>query len=165
MVRKQDIYTAKNYLQQGEIDTLNRLTTLFLDTAELRVRERKDLTLRYWRETVDGLLNFKGKVVLQGTGSVSNRQMEEHVNAIYEQFNARQIDRDALNHYDLIICADRSNLRAIERLFGPSDKLSLMMHWASEERDVSDPWYTRDFESAYRDILASCQGLLNSATK
>lgn len=90
VVRKQDIHTAKNYLQQGEIDTLNRLTTLFLDTAELRVRERKDLTLRYWRETVDGLLNFQGKVVLQGAGSVSNRQMEEHVNAIYEQFNARR---------------------------------------------------------------------------
>ncbi len=90
VVRKQDIYTAKNYLQQGEIDTLNRLTTLFLDTAELRVRERKDLTLRYWRETVDGLLNFQGKVVLQGAGSMSNRQMEEHVNAIYEQFNARR---------------------------------------------------------------------------
>ena len=90
VVRKQDIYTAKNYLQQGEIDTLNRLTTLFLDTAELRVRERKDLTLRYWRETVDGLLNFQGKVVLQGAGSVSDRQMEEHVNAIYEQFNARR---------------------------------------------------------------------------
>ncbi|MBQ4395310.1 MAG: virulence RhuM family protein [Paludibacteraceae bacterium] len=90
VVRKQDIYTAKNYLQQGEIDTLNRLTTLFLDTAELRVRERKDLTLRYWRETVDGLLNFQGKVVLQGAGSVSNRQMEEYVNAIYEQFNARR---------------------------------------------------------------------------
>ena len=90
VVRKQDIYIAKNYLQQGEIDTLNRLTTLFLDTAELRVRERKDLTLRYWRDTVDGLLNFQGKVVLQGSGTISNRQMEEHVNAIYEQFNARR---------------------------------------------------------------------------
>lgn len=90
VVRKQDIYIAKNYLQQGEIDTLNRLTTLFLDTAELRVRERKDLTLRYWRDTVDGLLNFQGKVVLQGSGTISNRQMEEHVNAIYEQFNVRR---------------------------------------------------------------------------
>ena len=52
----------KEYLvKQDEIDTLNRLTTLFLDTAELRVKEHKDLTLRYWRETVDGLLNFQGK--------------------------------------------------------------------------------------------------------
>ena len=91
----------------------------------------------------------------------------------FDRHYARQIDRDALDHYDLIVCADRSNLRAIERLFGPLPaptsgplpKLSLMMHWAGEERDVSDPWYTRDFESAFRDILASCQGLLNSATK
>ena len=90
VVRKQDIFIAKNYLQKDEIDTLNRLTTLFLDTAELRVRERKDLTLRYWRETVDSLLNFQGKTVLQGAGSISNKQMEEHVTALYEQFNSRR---------------------------------------------------------------------------
>lgn len=90
VVRKQDIFIAKNYLQKDEIDTLNRLTTLFLDTAELRVRERKDLTLRYWRETVDSLLNFQGKTILQGAGSISNKQMEEHVAALYEQFNTRR---------------------------------------------------------------------------
>ena len=90
IVRKGDIYTAKNYLQQEEIDMLNRLTTMFLDSAELRVRERKDLTLRYWRETVDSLLNFQGKVVLQGAGSISNKQMEAHVNAVYEAFNTRR---------------------------------------------------------------------------
>ena len=94
----------------------------------------------------------------------------------FDHHYARQIDSEAFNQYDLIICADRSNLRAIERMFGhlPASspaplpaptcesfpKLSLMMHWAGEERDVSDPWYTRDFESAYRDILTACQGLL-----
>ena len=90
IVRKGDIYTAKNYLLQDEIDTLNRLTTMFLDSAELRVKERKDLTLHYWRETVDSLLNFQGKVVLQGAGSISNKQMEAHVDAVYESFNARR---------------------------------------------------------------------------
>jgi hypothetical protein len=54
------------------------------------VRERKDLTLRYWRETVDSLLNFQGKVVLQGAGSISNKQMEAHVDAVYKAFNARR---------------------------------------------------------------------------
>ena len=90
VVRKQDIYTAKNYLLKDEIDTLNRLTVLFLDTAELRVKERKDLNLHYWRETVDGLLNFQGKLVLQGAGSVSVKQMEAHVEAVYEQFNVKR---------------------------------------------------------------------------
>ena len=60
----------------------------------------------------------------------------------------------------LIICADRSNLRAIERMFGTSPKLTLMMHWAGEDRDVSDPWYTRDFDTAFRDIYTACEGLL-----
>ena len=56
----------------------------------MRVKKRKDLTLRYWRETVDGLLNFQGKLVLQGKGIISNREMEEHVDAVYEAFNARR---------------------------------------------------------------------------
>lgn len=90
VVRKQDIFTAKNYLLQDEIDTLNRLTVLFLDTAELRVKERKDLNLRYWRETVDGLLNFQNKAVLQGAGSISVQQMEAYVEAVYEQFHAKR---------------------------------------------------------------------------
>ena len=90
IVRKGDIYTAKNYLQKEEINVLNRLTTIFLDSAELRVKERKDLTLRFWRETVDSLLNFQGKVVLQGAGSISNKQMEARVDAVYEEFNARR---------------------------------------------------------------------------
>lgn len=90
VVRKQDIFTAKNYLLKDEIDTLNRLTVLFLDTAELRVKERKDLNLHFWRETVDGLLNFQGKLVLQGAGSVSVKQMEAHVEAVYEQFDAKR---------------------------------------------------------------------------
>ena len=78
----------------------------------------------------------------------------------FDRHCARRIDRASFDRYDLIVCADRSNIRAIERLFGPSSKLSLMMHWAGEDRDVSDPWYTRDFEAAFRDIYASCQALL-----
>ena len=110
VVRKQDIFVAKNYLRQDEIDTLNRLTTLFLDTAELRVRERKDLTLNYWRETVDSLLNFQEKAVLQGAGHISNRQMEEHVSAVYEQFDAR---RRALAAEEADIM-DENELKALE---------------------------------------------------
>jgi hypothetical protein len=46
-VRKQDVIVAKNYLTADEIDTLNRLVVIFLEQAELRVKERKDLTLDY----------------------------------------------------------------------------------------------------------------------
>lgn len=90
VVRKQDIYTAKNYLKDDEIDMLNRLTVLFLDSAELRVKERKDLTLNYWRNNVDALLSFQNKDVLKNAGSISNKQMENIVDRVYEEFNQRR---------------------------------------------------------------------------
>lgn len=90
MVRKQDIYIAKNYLQSDEIDSLNRLTVLFLDSAELRVKERKDLTLNFWRNNIDALLNFQNKDVLKTAGTVSNKQMEQIVDAVFEDFNQRR---------------------------------------------------------------------------
>ena len=90
VVRKQDIYTAKNYLKDDEIDMLNRLTVLFLDSAELRVKERKDLTLNYWRNNVDALLNFQNKDVLKGAGTISNTQMERIVDTVYAEYNQRR---------------------------------------------------------------------------
>lgn len=90
VVRKQDIYVAKNYLTEDEIDSLNRLTVLFLDSAELRVKERKDLTLCFWRENIDALLNFQNKDVLKSAGTISNKQMEHIVDAVYEDFDRRR---------------------------------------------------------------------------
>lgn len=90
VVRKQDIYIAKNYLRKDEIDSLNRLTVLFLDSAELRVKDHKDLTLSFWRNNVDALLTFQNKDVLKNAGSISNKEMEQIVNVVYEDFNQRR---------------------------------------------------------------------------
>ena len=66
----------------------------------------------------------------------------------FDRHYARQIDREAFERYDLIICADRSNIRTIERMFGTSPKLTLMMHWAGEDRDVSVKFVGARAESA-----------------
>ena len=58
VVRKQDIFIAKNYLNEDEIDTLNRLVVIFLETAELRAKNRHDLTMKFWKENVDKILEF-----------------------------------------------------------------------------------------------------------
>ena len=78
---------------------------------------------------------------------------------------ARQITRADYAYYDLIVCADRSNLRWLERIVGEDTehKISLLMQWAGEpSTDVADPWYTGDFEEAYNDIERGCKGLLKS---
>lgn len=96
IVRKEDIYIAKNYLSEEELDMLNRLTVLFLDSAELRVKERKDLTLNFWRNNVDGLLQFQNKSVLKGAGSVSKKQMEKKVEAEYQIYDTRRKQYEAI---------------------------------------------------------------------
>ena len=80
----------------------------------------------------------------------------------FEFHAARQISRADYDYYDYIICADRSNIRWLERIIGDDrdHKVSLMMSWVDESRDVADPWYTGDFEAAYRDIDLSCRDIL-----
>lgn len=73
-MRRQDIFIAKNYLPVEELDKLNRLVTIFLESAELRVRERRDLTLNFWRGNVDALLSFHGQPLLLDSGSVAMRR-------------------------------------------------------------------------------------------
>ena len=109
IVRKQDILIAKNYLKENEIDILNRLTMLFLESAELRVKERKDLTLDFWRNNVNGLLTYHGKDVLQGKGTVSNAEMEKIVFETYERFDTRRKQLDAVK-------ADQEDIKMLEEI-------------------------------------------------
>ncbi|MBK8807602.1 MAG: virulence RhuM family protein [Bacteroidales bacterium] len=95
VVRKQDIFIAKNYLNEDEIDTLNRLVVIFLETAELRVKDRIDITMKFWKENVDRILEFNDKKVLQDNGTVSNAQMEQKVKEIYSDYDSRRKEYDA----------------------------------------------------------------------
>ena len=111
IVRKGDIIIAKNYLNEEEIDMLNRLVNLFLESAELRVKGRKDLTLAFWRDNVNQLLEFQGQKVLVGNGTVSKDQMENFVTQVYERFDSRRKQYDALmaDEEDIKILDDVEN--------------------------------------------------------
>ena len=65
------------------------------ETAELRAKNRIDITMDFWRKNVDGILEFNDKNVLQGSGSVSNALMEEKVRAIYSEFDTKRKAFDA----------------------------------------------------------------------
>lgn len=89
-VRKTDVIIAKNYLNADEIDTLNRLVVIFLEQAELRVKDRQPLTLDYWRGNVDKLLAFNDRPILQGAGNISHAAMKTIVHERYETFDAQR---------------------------------------------------------------------------
>ncbi len=109
IVRKQDIFTAKNYLTNDEIDTLNRLVVIFLESAELRAKNRLDITIDFWRENVDRILDFQDKKILTNAGSISKAQMEKQVTDIYKNFDKRRKEFEALQ-------ADNEDLEELKKL-------------------------------------------------
>ena len=75
---------------------------------------------------------------------------------------ARQLTRGDYEVYDYIVAMDHWNLGNIARIIGEDteQKVSLLLDYTETHRDVEDPWYTRDFDKAYDDILTGCKGLL-----
>lgn len=108
-VRKHDVTIAKNYLSADEVDILNRLVVIFLEQAELRAKERKDLTLDYWRNNVDRLLAFNERKVLERAGSISADQARRVALERYQKFDAQQRRDEARD-------ADAEDLRELEAL-------------------------------------------------
>jgi len=108
-VRKQDVIVAKNYLTADEIDTLNRLVVIFLEQAELRIKQQKDLTLDFWRSNVDKMLAFNDQPILQGAGSVSRERMEQLAHERYQAFDQKRREAERIQ-------ADADDLKEIEQL-------------------------------------------------
>ena len=108
-VRKHDILVAKNYLSEDEVDTLNRLVVIFLEQAELRAKQQKDLTLDFWRNSVDRMLAANDQPLLDGPGAVSHEAMETIAAERYEDFDTQRRKQEA-------IAADAEDLKAIEDL-------------------------------------------------
>ena len=80
---------------------------------------------------------------------------------------ARRIRRDDYDDWDLLIGFDGANIRNMERCFGgdPERKLHLLTEFAGRPGAIiDDPWYTRDFDTAWDDIYEGCLGLLNALT-
>ena len=108
-VRKHDVIVAKNYLSADEVDTLNRLVVIFLEQAELRAKERKELTLDYWRQNVGRLLAFNDRPLLTNTGSIGAEQMKGIAQDRYDTFDARRRSAEAK-------AADDDDLKALEAI-------------------------------------------------
>ena len=109
-VRKTDILVAKNYLTEEEIDTLNRLVVIFLETAELRAKNRRQTYMSFWKENIDQIITSNGFPLLEGNGAISHDRMESSISARYLDFDQRRKRQDALAADQ----ADEAELKSIE---------------------------------------------------
>ena len=95
----------------------------------------------------------------------ARRKLAEH-GISCDSHAARQLTNGDYEKYDLLIGMDKANLRDMYRICGGdfANKIHLLMDYTDHPGDVADPWYTEDFETTWKDVLAGCQGLLESLT-
>ncbi len=101
-VIKRDIATAKNYLDAQEVDTLNRITVMFLDQAEFRAQRRQDIHMHDWQAFLDKFLRDTELPVLSGPGRVSHDEAQDWAQEQYDAFAERrrlEAEKQAESHY------------------------------------------------------------------
>ena len=109
-VRKADIIVAKNYLTEDEIDTLNRLVVIFLETAELRAKSKQETRMAFWKQNVDQIITSNGFPLLTHAGSISNEQMEDRTGELYIKFDQDRKRQEAIQADQ----QDEAELKALE---------------------------------------------------
>ena len=80
---------------------------------------------------------------------------------------AVQLKKSDYDKYDLILGMEEYNLRNMRRILGkdPQHKVKLLLDYTDSPRGISDPWYTGDFETTYRDIVEGCEALLETIAR
>ena len=109
-VRKTDIVVAKNYLTEDEIDTLNRLVVIFLETAELRAKGKHETRMAFWKQNVDQIITSNGFPLLTQAGGISHAQMEARTGELYQQFDQDRKRQEAIAADQ----QDEADLQALE---------------------------------------------------
>lgn len=91
-LRAADTEIAKNYLDEKELEILNRIVSLYLDFAELQAVERKPMYMRDWIAKLDEFLRVSGRGILTNKGLISHEQALAKAKEEYKRFRAAQAD-------------------------------------------------------------------------
>ena len=109
IVRKGDIGTAKNYLQQDEIDELNRIVTMYLDYAEDQAQKRKTISMDGWADKLDAFLEFNERDLLTHAGKLKMEVAQKLAAERYDEFDTKRKEAEA-------IAADEEDIIELETL-------------------------------------------------
>ena len=85
-VRKEDAAVAKNYLNEGELQVLNRIVNLYIEYAELQALERKPMTMRGWVAKLDEFLKISGRELLDHAGKITAEQAKTKAELEYDRY-------------------------------------------------------------------------------
>lgn len=103
---KKETEVAKNYLNEKELDILNRMVTAYLELAELQALNRKPMYMRDWATRLDDFLTMTGNDILTNAGSVSHNNALEKAHKEYSKYQERirnelsKAERDFIKQID-----------------------------------------------------------------
>lgn len=89
-ILKADVTVAKNYLNEQEMNYLERIVSLYLDYAELQAERKIPMSMEDWAKRLDGFLEFNGNELLTGSGKISAEQAKLHAETEYEKYRVIQ---------------------------------------------------------------------------
>ncbi len=107
-IRKQDIGTAKNYLNSTELDQLNRIVTLYLDYAELQAQKGTIMYMKDWVQKLHSFLQFNEMDILQHNGNISHEIALALAEKEFEKYNAQQI-ANYVSDFDKMVAENTPN--------------------------------------------------------
>ena len=87
--KRTDAEIAKNYLSSDELDTLNRIVSLYLDFAELQAKSHKPMYMKDWIQKLDDFLKLSGKELLSHAGKISAELAKQKADTEYDKFKER----------------------------------------------------------------------------
>ena len=98
---KSDVSIAKNYLNEEEMNFMERLVSMYLDFAEYQAERKIPMTMEDWAKRLDGFLEFNGNEILSGAGKISHEEAKLHAETQYERYRIiqDQLYESDFDHY------------------------------------------------------------------
>ena len=87
---KSDVCVAKNYLNEKEMDYMERIVSIYLDYAELQAERKIPMSMEDWSKRLDGFLEFNGNEILTDAGKISQEQAKLHAESEFEKYRIIQ---------------------------------------------------------------------------
>ena len=111
VVRKADVVIAKNYLNESEMESLNRIVGMYLDYAEDQAKRHRQVFMRDWREKLDAFLKFNERDILDNAGKVTKEIADKLALDQYDIYSRHRLKKEA----EMGNLADDEELKAIEK--------------------------------------------------
>jgi len=108
-IRKPDVSIAKNYLNEPELEQLNRIVSMYLDYAENQAKKGSVMYMKNWIEKLDAFLQFNEEAILQDKGKISHEIAKALAEKEYDKYHAKQLKNYESDFDKLVKSIDLKN--------------------------------------------------------